>query len=311
LIFSHMVYKIITRIEQIIFLIMKLIMKKIVLIYLVTFVINLSAQNFQGIAVYESKTSTEEFDKQIQNNTDVPPEMQQMIKERMRQVFEKTYTLNFNNFESTYFENQTLQADENPMAGMMGSMLGSGGTFFKSTKGKNYTVDKEFFGKNFLVKDTLTTYMWKFDTISKKIGNYTCLRATTEITVNDADSRNLSFLDNPNNENKHNQSKAKTIKTTKIIVTAWYCPDIPISQGPDVYWGLPGLIFEINDGKTTILCSKITLNTKENLNIKPETKGKVVTQKEFDEIVVKKRAEMKESGFGPGSQRGRSGFGGR
>lgn len=278
-------------------------MKKIVLIYLLTFVTNLSAQNFQGIAVYESKTSTEEFDKQIQNNADVPPEMQQMIKDRMKQVFEKTYTLNFNNFESTYFENQTLQADENPMVKMMGSMMGSGGTFYKNTKSKNYTVNKEFFGKNFLVKDTLTTYLWKFDTISKKIGNYTCLKATTEIIVNEADVRNLSFLDNTQNQTE--------TKNTKIIVTAWYCPDIPISHGPDTYWGLPGLIFEINDGKTTILCSKITLNTKENLNIKPETSGKIVSQKEFDEIVVKKRAEMKESGFGPGSQRGRPGFGGR
>lgn len=278
-------------------------MKKIVLIYLLTFVTNLSAQNFQGIAVYESKTSTEEFDKQIQNNADVPPEMQQMIKDRMKQVFEKTYTLNFNNFESTYFENQTLQADENPMVKMMGSMMGSGGTFYKNTKSKNYTVNKEFFGKNFLVKDTLSTYLWKFDTISKKIGNYTCLKATTEIIVNEADVRNLSFLDNTQNQTE--------TKNTKIIVTAWYCPDIPISHGPDTYWGLPGLIFEINDGKTTILCSKITLNTKENLNIKPETSGKIVSQKEFDEIVVKKRAEMKESGFGPGSQRGRPGFGGR
>lgn len=278
-------------------------MKKIVLIYLLTFVANLSAQNFQGIAVYESKTSSEEFDKQIQNNADLPPEMQQMIKERMKQVFEKTYTLNFNNFESTYFENQTLQADENPMTRMMGSMMGAGGTFYKNTKNKNYTVNKEFFGKNFLIKDTLTTYLWKFDTISKKIGNYTCLKATTEISVNEADARNLSFLDNTQNQTE--------TKNTKIIVTAWYCPDIPISQGPDTYWGLPGLILEINDGKTTILCSKITLNTKENLNIKPETAGKVVSQKEFDKIVVSKRAEMKESGFGPGSQRGRPGFGGR
>lgn len=278
-------------------------MKKIILIYLLTFVANLSAQNFQGIAVYESKTSTEEFNKQIQNNADIPPEMQQMIKERMKQVFEKTYTLNFNNFESTYFENQTLQADENQMARMMGSMIGTGGTFYKNTKSKNYTLNKEFFGKNFLIKDTLTTYLWKFDTISKKIGNYICLKATSEITVNEADVRNLSFLDNTQNQIE--------TKKTKIIVTAWYCPDIPISQGPDTYWGLPGLILEINDGKTTILCSKIILNTKENLNIKPEINGKVVTQKEFDEIVVKKRAEMKESGFGPGSQRGRPGFGGR
>ena len=31
-----------------------------------------------------------------------------------------------------------------------------------------------------------------------------------------------------------------------IEVTAWYTPEIPINQGPADYWGLPGLILEVN-----------------------------------------------------------------
>lgn len=30
---------------------------------------------------------------------------------------------------------------------------------------------------------------------------------------------------------------------------AYYCPDIPLSYGPDVFGGLPGLIMELHDGK--------------------------------------------------------------
>jgi GLPGLI family protein len=45
-----------------------------------------------------------------------------------------------------------------------------------------------------------------------------------------------------------------------VTITAWYTPEIPVNQGPENYWGLPGLILEINDGKTVILCSKIVLN---------------------------------------------------
>jgi GLPGLI family protein len=51
-----------------------------------------------------------------------------------------------------------------------------------------------------------------------------------------------------------------------VTITAWYTPEIPVNQGPENYWGLPGLILEINDGKTVILCSKIVLNPKEKGN---------------------------------------------
>jgi hypothetical protein len=35
-------------------------------------------------------------------------------------------------------------------------------------------------------------------------------------------------------------------------------PEIPVSQGPEGYMGFAGLILEVNDGKTTILCSKLS-----------------------------------------------------
>ena len=80
----------------------------------------------------------------------------------------------------------------------------------------------------------------------------------------------------------------------EIRITAWYTPDIPVSQGPDKYWGLPGLILEVNDGDTTILCSKMVLNPKEKAVIKEPSKGKEVTQKEYDETLRKKSEENME-----------------
>ncbi len=35
-------------------------------------------------------------------------------------------------------------------------------------------------------------------------------------------------------------------KPKQIEVVAWYTPQIPVSNGPGEYWGLPGLILEIN-----------------------------------------------------------------
>ena len=87
----------------------------------------------------------------------------------------------------------------------------------------------------------------------------------------------------------------KKEKPTEKTVTAWYAPEIPVSQGPENYWGLPGLILEINDGNAVTLCTKIVLNVKEKLEIKPMSKGKTVSQKKYDEIVIEKNKELEEA----------------
>ena len=78
------------------------------------------------------------------------------------------------------------------------------------------------------------------------------------------------------------------------IVTAWYTPQIPISNGPQQYQGLPGLILEMNDGDLQIICSKIVINPDDKVTIKEPKQGKEVNQKEFDEIMEKKMKEMEE-----------------
>jgi GLPGLI family protein len=90
----------------------------------------------------------------------------------------------------------------------------------------------------------------------------------------------------------------------KIIVTAWYTPQIPINQGPGEYWGLPGLILEISADRTTILCSKIIMNPNEKDEIKAPTKGKQVTKQEYNDIMKKKMEEMNEMYGGRGRGRG-------
>ena len=86
----------------------------------------------------------------------------------------------------------------------------------------------------------------------------------------------------------------------EITITAWYTPEIPINQGQEGYWGLPGLILEVNDGKTVILCSKVVLNSKEKVEIKAPTNGKDISQKEYDKTVTDKMQEMNEMNGGRG-----------
>ena len=78
-------------------------------------------------------------------------------------------------------------------------------------------------------------------------------------------------------------------------ITAWFTPEIPVSLGPLNYWGLPGLILELNEEKNIILCTKIVLSNKKNIKIKIPNSGKKVTQKEFDKIEREKLDSMKDA----------------
>ena len=285
------------------------------LAFLLAFITSNAQKDFQGMAVYESKTSTSDFKSRMSGNKDMTPEMQKMIEERMKKMFEKTFILNFDKTSSIYKEEEKLEAPgQSGGMRMMSSMMGGGGTYYKNAKDKMFTVDKEFMGKEFLVKDSLTNYKWKMEGETREIGGYVCYKATAVVPASKSDFRNFR----PKKEEdvkKAETDKAGTEKKTSffdevdmpkdITITAWYTMDIPVNQGPEGYWGLPGLILEANDGKTTILCSKIVLNPKDKVEIKAVNKGKQVSQKEYDEVVSKKMTEMMEMNQGQG---GRGGF---
>lgn len=284
-------------------------MSKIIstLVLMLTIHLGIIAQEFQGMAVYESKTSTADFKARISENNNITPEMQKNIEERMKSMFEKRFILNFDKSGSIYKEEEKLDA---PTQGqgqggmrMMASMTGAGGTFYKDVKTKTYTVDKEFMSKEFLVKDSLPNLKWKLEGETRVIGGYNCFKATAVVPASKTDFRNFRPKKEDDKKEESVASDDKQKKTNfmsemdlpkDLIVTAWYTPEIPVNQGPENYWGLPGLILEVNDSKTVILCSKIILNPKNKAEIKASTKGKVISQKDYDELVIKKMEEFRE-----------------
>jgi GLPGLI family protein len=271
---------------------------------------NLSAQDFQGMAVYESKTSTSDIKSRFEGNKDITPDMRKMIEDRMKQVFEKTFVLNFDKSNSIYKEEEKLEAPGQGQGGMrmISAMMGGGGTFYKNIKDKTYIVDKEFMGKEFLIKDTLSNLKWKMESETKQIGGYNCFKATAVRAASKTDFRNFRPKDEKGGDKKEATKTEGKEKTTSIMeefempenttITAWYTPEIPVSHGPENYWGLPGLILEANDGKTTILCSKVVLNPKDKAAIKAPTNGKVISQADYDETVTKKMEELRQMNQG-------------
>ena len=140
-------------------------------------ILSVSAQkDFQGLAVYESKTSTSDVSKRMDNNKEMSPELKKMIEQRMKSMFEKTFILNFDRSSSIYKEEEKLDAPgTSGGSGMWSSMMGGGGgTYYKNVKDKTYSVDKEFMGKEFLIKDALPQLEWKMASETKQVGGYTC-----------------------------------------------------------------------------------------------------------------------------------------
>ncbi|MGH2667115.1 GLPGLI family protein [Flavobacterium sp.] len=279
--------------------------KTIIALTLIIFSTFSQAQDFQGMAVYESKTSTADFKSRMSENKDITPEMRKTIEERMKKAFEKTFILNFDKNASIYKEEEKLDAPGSQNSGMrmMGSFMGGGGTHYKNIKEKTFAIDKEMMGKEFLIQDSLPKLEWKLGQETKEIGGYMCFKATAMQQASKTDFRNFRMKKKEEEKDKKEAATEKPKVTNfmnegelpkEVEVIAWYTPEIPVSQGPEGYYGLPGLILEVSAGKTIILCSKVVMNVKDKKEIKAPTKGKVVTQKEFDEIVTKKMEEMQQ-----------------
>ena len=238
---------------------------------------SLFAQEFRGIATYKTDRK---FDLQM-DSTEVNSEMQKQLAAQLKKQFQREYTLNFNNDSSLYTEVEKLDQPAPASAGGVNIVIaGNTDVLFRNIKNDEYIRETEIMGKEFLIKDKPEKLEWKLEKESKNIGEYTCFKATMteEVTDQTWDSVTDSLVDN----------------TKTRVTTAWYTLDIPVKHGPSDFWGLPGLILEINDGEQTILCSKIILNPEKQSAIVAPKKGKEVSLEEFETIQEKKMKEMQE-----------------
>ena len=270
-------------------------------------------QEFKGVLTYKSKTSIDisQFNRGGEQMTE---QRKKQIMERMKNFLEKEYTLAFTKNESFYKEEEALAA---PTTG--GGRGGFGGNFvqggiYKNINENAYARENNVFGKTFLVKDTLNNLEWELVKESKMIGNYPVFKAVATRPVEENMFSRFRRARGSRGSDKVKDSTAtasdtqeKEMPKTETII-AWYTPMIPVAHGPGDFGGLPGLILELNTSNTTILCTKVVLNPKEEVKIKTPTKGKEVTREEYTTIIEEKAKEMSQR-FG-GNRRGRGRFGG-
>ncbi|MCB0575715.1 MAG: GLPGLI family protein, partial [Saprospiraceae bacterium] len=195
----------------------------------------------------------------------LPPEaadMKAMIPEFRTQKNE----LLFNASESLYRNAEEEDEDEfNDGGGMVIKMQRPEATFYRDFTGRKKIDARDFFGKNYLIADTLTTGDWKVAMDTKEILGYNCLKATTTDTLR------------------------------KREIVAWFTDALPLPTGPAQFGQLPGTILEIdvNDGEIVIAAAKVEFKKLKKGEIAAPKRGEKVTDAEFQQIMADR---MKENG---------------
>ena len=292
-------------------------MKSISLLVAVLFSAISIGQNISGKAYYQSKTTVDMSD---WGGRQMSEDQKRQIADRMKSMLEKTYILTFNGNESIYKEEEKLEAGAGGGRGF-GMMMNSfsAGKQYKNLETNQILEEREFFGKQFLVNDTITNLQWTVGKESKQIGQYLAIKATAMKAVDPNDfsmarRRNRNRDRDADAEKKEGEEVVDSTKAAdpfdeievpkEVLVTAWFTPQIPVKNGPGEYAGLPGLILEMSVDRTTILCSKIVLNPKEADKIEAPDTGKEVSREEYNKIIKEKMDEMRKNWRGGNGRRG-------
>ena len=245
--------------------------------------------DFQGQAVYISKSRLELG----RWGARMSEAQKKDIAIRLKNRLEKEFTLTFDKEASLFVEEEQLDAISGATDSWGKNF--SAGENYKNVKINSQIQQQEFYGKKFLIKDVLQPIDWTLGSATKKIGNYTCYKATTFIPTDDLlwYSFSWSRMRKPKDATEFDEVSETQVEVTQV--EAWYTPQIPVRHGPSDYWGLPGLILEVSAGDTTMLCTKIVLNPNEKTEIKAPRKGDVLAKAEYQDLIQNKMLEFRNN----------------
>ena len=122
---------------------------------------------------------------------------------------------------------------------------------------------REFMTRKFLITGTRPEYDWKLTGEQSELLGFTVHKATA---VQDSS-----------------------------VIEAWFTPEIPVSAGPGLFGGLPGMILSVSvdDGHTVYSAAEVKLDPVDAEAIKAPDDGDEVSREEYEEIVAEKLEEIK------------------
>lgn len=197
----------------------------------------------------------------------LPPEMEAQMRDRIPSSRTENKLLIFNESAMVYKADEKKQQNNDMQMegeGMRFRMMGDRAKPIHYTDLENdKTVSfREFLGREFLIKGDVKPIAWKITNEEQKILAYTCRKAVAQ--------------------------------DTSLHLVVWFTSEIPVSVGPNELGQLPGAILkaEYRGGKRVITATNVELKPIAADAIQAPTKGKEITQAEFDRLVEEKMREM-------------------
>lgn len=171
----------------------------------------------------------------------------------------KTFTYSYSNKKSVYelipvqkssLDTSYIEHDGRKFETYNQVILPTVNITFKDLKNNILRKEYNVNDKDFSAKDKLTDYEWTIIDEATTVLGYKCKKATT--------------------------------KKSLALVTAWYCEDIPINDGPGEFWGLPGLILKVELGEySTITLERIKISKENNEIQEPINKSQQLSLSEY------------------------------
>lgn len=205
----------------------------------------------------------------------MPKDIQEQMVKSLQEP--QDFTLTILGEESLYkLVEKISNSQEQGMRGLSGGrmMLMNGDNIYKNTSTQQLLKEQNMMMKSYTIQDTLQNYEWKLTRETKTILG--------------------------------NEAKKATAIIDSIQTTAWYIPTLKYKTGPENYWGLPGLIAEVEteinrgpiSGKRIISLTNISTATNTKSIEKPKDKN-AISQKEYNKLMNDQRKrfeEMRNSG---------------
>lgn len=173
----------------------------------------------------------------------------------------KTYSLDIKNNESMFYDNSKMTVDSKLKLDLISVYMGKGLFYYDKEKNKALH-EKNFLGEDFIIEFT-PNIKWELTQESKKIGTFICFKAIA-----------FKYITN------------RIGKKMKRKVVAWYTSNLSINFGIKEFQGLPGLIVLLEEDGLIYKLKKIDLKPKIDFDIKKPTKGKAISKKEYNNLLL-------------------------
>lgn len=207
------------------------------------------------------------------NSLDMPSHVKKSIVGIESTINSFEYKLLFNNNRAKFNQVEKLNLDSDNILTIKLAKITTGirGNYFYDFNKKALIREVEDFEELVLVQK-VGDYNWILKKETKKINGSICYKAILKKKI---------------------ETRSRGVIERNLV--AWYDPSINIPFGPDGYYGLPGLIVELNDGKVTTYLIKIDYRI--NPSIEFPHRGRVMTEDEYNSYLKENVSKGRETRY--------------